>query len=392
MPLVFVHGVKVREGIKYSSNVNARNALFRRITLRGLIDENRNSTIFNPYWGKYGSKFVWDYASLPGKLETLGSGEDNMLSLLLSEMLSNQDIQSGNTLAQIARSHSLEDSIDLLLAVSSKHIINGVSSSWVDLALNALDYAQNNSHPTWLNEVSDDRTFLYHLKQEIADQAQESLPADSAIESLGGSSESWEDINEAVSRILGFIANISGKAFALVRPVLHREIVSGFLGDIFVYLKRPELIAQEIIQDLEKARIEANCNHEKLIIVAHSMGGVITYDILTHFLPDLKIDVFVTVGSQVAFFEELKLFHASDVNISATSQINTRVEKPPNINHWINIVDPNDGFSFSVDGIFSGAHDFNYSTGNGIISSHTTYFDRPSFHKRLNERIHYLYQ
>ena len=44
------------------------------------------------------------------------------------------------------------------------------------------------------------------------------------------------------------------------------------------------------------------------MIVGHSLGGVITYNILTHFAPEIAVDVFVSVGSQVALFEEMTLY------------------------------------------------------------------------------------
>ena len=74
---------------------------------------------------------------------------------------------------------------------------------------------------------------------------------------------------------------------------------------------------------------------EKLIIVAHSMGGNIVYDILTHYMPDLVCDLFLTVGSQVGLLEELKLFHASDRAIPTKER--PKVPRGPTSGGWLRL-------------------------------------------------------
>ena len=54
---------------------------------------------------------------------------------------------------------------------------------------------------------------------------------------------------------------------------------------------------------------------DPLIIVGHSMGGIILYDLFTSYVPtlmnDLVVDHYVTVGSQVGFMQEMDHFPAN---------------------------------------------------------------------------------
>ena len=58
-----------------------------------------------------------------------------------------------------------------------------------------------------------------------------------------------------------------------------------------------------------------------------------------------------------------------------------------NIKHWINVFDKQDILSFVAANVFADVEDFEYSTGASALGAHTSYFKRPSFHKRLNERL-----
>ena len=115
------------------------------------------------------------------------------------------------------------------------------------------------------------------------------------------------------------------------------------------------------------------------------MGGNIVYDVLSHFRPEIQCDLFLTVGSQVGFFEELKLFRSSDKTIPNPGQ--NRIPLIPNIKRWLNVFDPIDVFGYSTSRIFEGSQDFEFSTETSALSAHSMYFYRPSFHERLNVRL-----
>jgi hypothetical protein len=85
---------------------------------------------------------------------------------------------------------------------------------------------------------------------------------------------------------------------------------------------------------------------DPLIVVTHSMGGTIMYDIPTVFRPDLQVDCWISVGSQVAQFHSLGFL---------ASQLGANAEAPPRaplststLKRWYNIYDPLDPLNLSL--------------------------------------------
>ena len=94
----------------------------------------------------------------------------------------------------------------------------------------------------------------------------------------------------------------------------------------------------------------------------------------------------MTVGSQVALFEEMSLYMVSDDKIPANPPAD-KLPCPSNIKSWLNVLDTNDVFSFRTEGVFSGVKDYIYDTGFGLMEAHSGYFRRPSFYRRLADRL-----
>jgi hypothetical protein len=168
------------------------------------------------------------------------------------------------------------------------------------------------------------------------------------------------------------------------------ELAARFLGDIFVYLKYrdtngiPGDIVKEVIEKIEQGVAAKTTDDPYLIIVAHSMGGEVVWDILTHYRTDVECDVLLTVGSQVGLFQELRLLKKEFPDSPKPKQ---KIDPPANIKNWINIFDPSDLLGFACGEIFNRVHDHVYDTGKILVGAHTTYFDRPTFHYRLGERL-----
>jgi dienelactone hydrolase len=80
-------------------------------------------------------------------------------------------------------------------------------------------------------------------------------------------------------------------------------IAALFVGDVFKYLQNSGKVGDEgpivkIVSDAFRNADEIRRKtKEPLVILGHSMGGNIAYDILTHFPPDLQCDLFLTVGA-----------------------------------------------------------------------------------------------
>ncbi|KYC42433.1 hypothetical protein WA1_20940 [Scytonema hofmannii PCC 7110] len=397
MPLVFVHGVNVRFNDRYNSEVRARNALFRKFALRAISPNPQESAILNPFWGNLGVQFRWDYACLPREgSELFGESDEDVLALLVGETLGKENTNPDTVLLEVARI-SLIDATDLLWTAAAQKVTTDIEAeSLSSLAEHTTNYVYSNPKPDWLNNISNDDRFISELAFHVKKWAD--LNRGYPEPEVFGIDEAWEQLGEARLRVQNAVSRLASHTLlSLVRESVN-EMVTRFLGDAFVYLnKRGTLDAPgEIVSEVIAALVQAqqiqmeNPDDSKLIVVAHSMGGNIMYDILSYFLPklhpDLNVDVFVTVGSQVGAFEEMKLFRASDETLPQNSRLD-RVSPLTNVAHWLNVFDNNDVFAFAVENIFEGTKDFRYSTGKGLLMAHSSYFTMLSFHKRLAERL-----
>jgi hypothetical protein len=382
MPLVFVHGVNVR----YTPNpvpqdIQTRDALFRQYALPDVADPT-TATILNPYWGRLGATFYWKHASLPkAKYEPFGAG-GGVLEQLLFESASDITAPAANqVLATLAR-RSLVRAVDVLWAAGA-YTDSGeaVAGELATLAPAALAYANANPNPPWLPAVKTDEEFVDKLLTAIQ------TPTPGGPQSFGGRGL-WNHFTTAVTDIgnsaAAFVLNPIART---VRPYLHHA-VSVFVGDVLVYIRSRQQanggpIVAEVKAAFERA-VAAKTQHDKpLIVIAHSMGGNISYDVLTSYAPQVEVDLLVTVGSQVGMFEELKLFTVSDTKIEAPK----KVKRPDNVKRWINLIDPNDPLAYAVSEIFDDTIDATFDSEAPVWGSHTSYFVRPYFHERLRARI-----
>lgn len=407
MPLLFVHGVNVRSApdpAAYEASVRARDALFRTAGLRTLASNPKAVKILNPYWGDLGSKFPWNHAALPtGSEESFGFTED--AAALLQSVAAAYDGPAPRTALESARCGSLSDAVDLLWAASAVHATTKeLAESWAVAGAMAVHYAQHDPRPDWLDDVENDKQLIDRLRNELEEWhplGDVPTPSPSDQEEVLGSAlftpfatgfglvRKWlPELTNAAARKVGRLI-VDSK-----REELHRNLAR-FFGDVFVYLDsrgtvdQPGEIVTRILKDLDEAhemRSQPGAEDTKLYVIGHSMGGVIAYDILTHFRPLMPVDAFVTVGSQVAVFEEMKLFIERDQNAPIKPAID-RTARPSNIGCWINVFDDQDILGFATEGIFSGTRDFAFSTGKPLLVAHSSYLSQPSFHERLADRL-----
>jgi len=179
---------------------------------------------------------------------------------------------------------------------------------------------------------------------------------------------------------------------------LNKEITL-FLGDIFYYLSRRgeanspgEIINQLLVKLREAHENKLQRDNEPLIVISHSMGGQLVYDMITYFLPEMAkvpqyrdcekfyIDFWVAAASQVGLFKEMKVFK-EDINLKHTS-----IPIPFPSNHlgiWWNLWDCNDYLSFTVNPFVEEVFDDMYDSGSPATIAHTAYFDDQDFYQEL---------
>ena len=177
--------------------------------------------------------------------------------------------------------------------------------------------------------------------------------------------------------------------------------VAFFLGDIFVYLRQHDVAGDQgvqarlftpILDDLIAAHHAPRRAQEPFVVVGHSLGGVLLYDLLTDPVclnrlrteaAGLKIDLLATVGSQPGFFADLKLYRDKP-------RAGNLLAKPANVAAWHNVFDYTDVFSFLAARAFDGVMDFGYDTAVNVLAAHSAYFKRPSFYQRMRKRLQIL--
>jgi hypothetical protein len=118
----------------------------------------------------------------------------------------------------------------------------------------------------------------------------------------------------------------------------YTDVVTPGIGDILLYQGRGEPIRQYV-----RARIrEAAAADPNVVVLAHSLGGIIAVDILVgEAIPEVKL--LITAGSQAPFLYE----------INALQSLRYDQPLPAHFPHWLNIYDTNDFLSYVAAGVFN---------------------------------------
>jgi hypothetical protein len=383
MPIVFVHGVNNRTGLPYQENEVARNAMLRQIVAPSLGVAPSELSILSPYWGDLGVKFAWDMSVLPDAgttFERFGSDRESLAISRVLTLASGYPVFGG--ISALAK-QNLADALDLLYGVTLAGVEDPDEARDVALSyLAATVYLRDNPTPNWVR-TANDTNFGELLNFNLHP---------SHAEVFGAFGQLRENLNEGLSRLASALPAAGTAVLARVARKDLNSSLSRFVGDAMVYfasrgtLGNDGPIIKVVADALVNAKQAATATDSKLIVIAHSFGGEIAYDIATAFRPDCEIDCLITVGSQVGLFEEMKMYLASDPNIPLRDT-GQRVTLPRSIKRWLNVFDKNDVLSYRVEPVFQGAEDYQYDTGYDFLSAHSGYFLRPSFYLRLAERL-----
>lgn len=378
MHLVFVHGVAARrepDPAAFDAAVAERHRHFTQDCLEGSA-----VSFYDPYWGKYGAHADRDFASIPNGPGTALGG----LGGLAAPPGEPADSLEGGRLLAAARADfaGTLNTLALTLVDSGSPQEQALAGAIGDYAA-ALDPGAGESieAPAWLNDpgLRTDRDLLERLEEEAR--------ASSGTATLGLGNV----LERAGRRILNAALDVvDGPAERLVRHL--SPAIARFLGDVFIYLRegtRRQAIRDVIMADLVRAAASARADGTPLVVVGHSMGGIILFDMLTDaesraaldaaLGAPLSIDLLLTVGTQIGLFEELDLF--------VSSRAGAQAQAPAAAKLWWHVYNVMDVLSFKVDGVIAGASEFSVDTQANIAEAHTAYFRSPVFHKRLRKRL-----
>ena len=121
------------------------------------------------------------------------------------------------------------------------------------------------------------------------------------------------------------------------------DLSGPIVGDILLYQAKGDGIRRFIRKQIEHARDR----EERVVLLAHSLGGVACVDLLIED-PSIQIDLLVTVGSQAPLFYEL----------NALSKLSLGDPLPKTfVRRWVNIYDPRDFLGYLARGVFPLAPD-----------------------------------
>jgi len=392
MPLVFVHGVATRQSPRHRAHVHQRDALFKQLVLP------QGAAVFDPDWGSDGVKFdpALPWLPEPGGAQPFGTSQTGQVG-------------TGQVgIGRLARRHP-DRAIDIAFesglaaraetASRTGNLAEALTTKELEAFAAAVRYLEAGADKSAFDPLGSDAEFLSALAIELKPH----LPNEGlAAEPMGPCSDALQWLGRGLKDLVSPISNTLSDALLRVvrRPVT--EQVAFFLGDIFVYLRRRETdgvakpIFAPIITDLVKAtRLRSRA--DPLILVGHSLGGVILCDLLsdrsavsqieTDSGSELIVDAWITVGAQPGLFADMGLY-----GTALGSAANGRFPRPESVRAWLNVYDYTDILSFSCNKIFNDVEDFEFDNVIGLFSAHTSYFQRPTFYQRLRTRLDKLRQ
>lgn len=187
------------------------------------------------------------------------------------------------------------------------------------------------------------------LRTVVEDSTAETEMEIRGLDLFGGARERAKLLLRQLDEMLGMAV---GKSLAKVNQRLRRAIgipFTNFFGDIFVY--QPNHEQSEIhqrLRDLISERAPGYGTVAKPInVIAHSLGGVVTFDAAVRQHDPLHINGFITFGSQAAFFHILDPRDGIPIY-----QRGVPVQLPETIQRWTNLWEPMDLLAFNAGRVF----------------------------------------
>ncbi len=400
MPIIYLHGVNTRD----PDHFEPVHEYLQRIVAKSISRDPDNVSIRPADWFSLCDPPKWGGIARPETL--LGQGasieRNEMLDAILEKAphadSSVSAFTSGQTSAinQTTRLDALspDDLADLTAMAVDSSGLTALERARVGVAADRL--ARDSALLAKLKEAKDLDSQLAVLSNAVEAelQQQSKVVGQGGLDFFRGMRDR---VGESLSRIVSSPAAASSLATGELRPKLN-AFVTRFLGDLLFYMTRrgsaaaPGPIPSVLLSELKIAQQnKAARNGEPIVLLTHSMGGQIAYDVLTSFLPaahsNIKVDYWCATASQVGFFEELNMFLASSENFSKATGRRTPLPSA-NLGEWWNVWDRNDILSFTTKGIFAdGVEDETFWSGMSVAAAHGGYLERPSFYRRFADKL-----
>lgn len=361
--LVFVHGVNTRPGIDYDVSVKNRNTLFREILFEGV-----EVSIHTPVWGDLVPPIPAEIYETGDSDDAFGSEEDDSaLGAGLGNGLSDAPLGSGLANAANVDPEGAIDAIFATLIEQTDRAGAEIGDAEIDAFRKAVRSIESDTAAADFGGIASDDELAF------------ALTAGTGAYGIGSA------IKKAVDASSGRLANLVSQPIAALTREKVRRSIGIFIGDVFAYLRDGQTrqkIQSRVREQLLAAHSLSQSGKGPVIVIGHSMGGVILVDMLGDLsgsgLPaDFKIKTLFTVGSQPGLFRALGVI----------SPMTADQPKLDCVEHWQNVFDPIDPLAFRSGPMFSNVEDLEFSSATGIVAAHGAYFDRPRFHARVRARL-----
>jgi hypothetical protein len=176
------------------------------------------------------------------------------------------------------------------------------------------------------------------------------------------------------------------KDMTLNYSTLTDAIVSKYFKDLAIYYNVPvngsesenstakDKIRERLVNVIKKY------NRKDIFLIAHSMGSIISYDVLNFILPEIKIKTLATIGSPLGLpIVVSRIVSEQKLKLNGNSVLTT----PPGVvKNWYNFSDVMDNVAFN----FKLADDFSENTRgikpiDYIVTNNYSYNGNPNPHK-----------
>jgi hypothetical protein len=149
-------------------------------------------------------------------------------------------------------------------------------------------------------------------------------------------------------KVIGLISEQLNKIFLNEDKTLNFQFVSDFiLKNFFIDLEKyysgkyhnvedytfniKDLIRNRISEVLQKYQ------GYDIIVIAHSMGSIVAFDVLSFLMPNTKVNTFVTIGSPLGL--PVVVSKIASENLLGKNSENCMVSPPGVTAHWFNLAD-----------------------------------------------------
>lgn len=441
MALLFIHGVNNRNTDRgYWKFHNMRRSMIDTLVLKPLRKSLPKFDQFeDAYWGDLGVRFDFELASIPDVdvVQHLGgdvnaveirslqdfpsliyllekSGKDSLPALLsgtdssivfsaLVEPLLISEVRDSSVLI----AEDIEEAEHLKQDEDIKN--QGAAQSYLIRASEKL--AANQEFLSGLKNAKTDEEFLGLFQAELVNTATDlaseepdlvvklttlGQPAlariiDSSVTKLRDGIETVtskvKDATLGKALRAGSLAALEWQRLGVSKTALH------FVGDVFEYLKRgwsndADCITERVARKIFAAYKQSKDNNEPFVVVTHSFGSMIFFDLMNSykFEEPIKVDLWAMAGAQVSLFAEMRLFKNSE---RQPRKLKEFLSKPTPVEKWINFYDQTDLFSYLAEPVFGNKNvtDIEFKQNANLVTAHGDYFAQPAFYAKLLSEI-----